>query len=232
MKKTLMTIICSLLAVSLNASAHSDSDYYTISSIEVQEVGEIPAYLLANENGPQTWGVDCEPQLRTTDVVSWDEIVNIGQQVWDIIVNNQPVVNYTFQTAYAVPTGIQCWLDIEQWHQPYAKIYRVEYKNLMNMSVVTFNFRLNYLAGGNVRGIGQYLANVNIQPQNLAVAWGFNFDAKALVPVVFNTGTKANPLAGMQIEVNWTVKTPMKFEQRSSAFFIQGDGLSKYLDQQ
>ena len=98
------------------------------------------------------------------------------------------------------------------------------------MTVVDFTYRVMYIANGNVKGIGQYLANVTVIPVNLSVAWGFKFNVSAAIPTVTNIGTAQNPLAAMQVNLRWSASSFISSEESSRMFYITGDGEFKEIN--
>ena len=55
-----------------------------------------------------------------------------------------------------------------------------------------------------------YFVLRNIEPVEMTTAYLYNFDAQAKVSATYNLGTSANPVAGMMLNVTWTVKTIIK----------------------
>jgi hypothetical protein len=152
-----------------------------------------------------------------------DQVINLGQKAWQFILDNRPVVNATRVSANALPRGLKCWDELENWQRPRSEVYRAVYKNGFGMEVVTLEFRLLYTYGGQVKGVGRYLANTTVQYKTLNVFWGFTLDANVEIPQVINLGTSANPIGGMQVSVLWTVKG-LNHVQNSASFFVYGDG--------
>lgn len=157
--------------------------------------------------------------------IGWGEIINIGQTVWKIIEAGKPVVNVTTPPeAFALPRGITCWTDLDSWQMPQSKSYEVDYKNLLGMQVVSFRVRLQYIYGGGNDGVGKYLANVSVFPSDLSVSWGYTFNADVETEQPLNLGSSANPMAGLGLNLKWSVSTVMKQNQSSVHFFVRGDG--------
>jgi hypothetical protein len=69
-----------------------------------------------------------------------------------------------------------------------------------------------------------------MMPADVKVSWGFNLNAQAEVPSVFNTGTKEAPVAGMQMLMKWQVKTVVNDLQQAESFYIGGDNTLKHLE--
>lgn len=159
-----------------------------------------------------------------------DQIINIGKKVWAVVETGRPVVNVQTYTANALPKGLTCWSDLAGWQVPQSKVYRVQYENTYGMDVVDFAYRVTYTAGGNIDGKGKYITNATIMPANIYVAWGFKFNATAEVPSVFNTGSKEAPVAGMQMNMKWSVDTVMNHIEQAESFYISGENLMKHLE--
>lgn len=157
--------------------------------------------------------------------ISISQILNFGSKLWKLVEKNKPVSNLTTVTANALPANTDGnWLSLENWSEPRGRIYSVTYKNLYGIEVVNFDYRLTFTPGGSYQGSGQYLSNVAVNPQNLSVSWSYNVDATAKVVNVLNARSKANPLAGMEVLVDWRVKTVVKDMRSSTSFFVKGDG--------
>ncbi len=156
--------------------------------------------------------------------IGWDEIVNIGSQVWKIIVDNKPVLHSTAPVAHALPRGLNCWTDLERWSPPETKTYQVVYENKFGIEVVKFKFRLQYTAGGRRGGLGRYLANATIVNSQTDVIWGYTFNSHVEVPKTVNLGTRKDPVAGMELNLHWNVKTVVKESDNSVHFFVDGNG--------
>jgi hypothetical protein len=153
----------------------------------------------------------------------------LGQKIWDVIAKSKPAVNVHLESASALPRGTTCWIDLESWSEPQSKVYSVKYNNLLGITVVEFRFRITYVYGGSYKGTGNYLANASVVPAYLHVAPGFDFDVKAEVPVVYNQGSVVNPLAALQLNLKWNIKSIFEDTQQTESFFINGNGAFRKL---
>lgn len=170
-------------------------------------------------------GYPYDPGYGTTDPgITLDKIVNIGNLVWQIVDMGRPSAHIQTYRAHAMPKGIVCWTDLENWQLPISKVFSVEYKNKLGMVVAVYSYRISFVYGGNVDGVGKYIANLTVTPVDMRVSWGFNFSSQVQIPSTFNLGKKADPLAGMQVFVFWSIGNALKVEQRSSLFNVTGDG--------
>jgi hypothetical protein len=155
-----------------------------------------------------------------------DQIINIGRKVWVIVENNRPVVELTHAAAAsALPSGVEGWQSLENWQTPRVRTFKVTYTNGFGFNVVEFTYRLTYTPGGQLNGKGRYLSEINVEPGELSVLWGFTFKATSSVPAVLNTGTREAPVAGAHVVVAWSVDSPLKTMRESHRFFVQGSGV-------
>lgn len=153
------------------------------------------------------------------------QIVNFGQKLWKLIEAGKPVVNFEGQSANALPLGTEGkWQSLENWQEPRGRIYTITYKNLYKVEVVRFEYRLLFTPGGTYNGKGQYLSNVAVNPQNLSVAWGYDVAATSKVVNVVNTGSRTDPVAGIELLVDWRIKTVANNLRSTTSFFVRGDG--------
>jgi hypothetical protein len=157
-----------------------------------------------------------------------DKVINTGKKVWAVVEAGKPVVNVRSDVATALPattTGAPLlWTQMENWRRPESKLYGAVLKNAYGVEVVRFSYRVLYVAGGSVNGQGQYIGYATIQPAEVNVAWGYDFKVTASAPAVFNLGSSQNPIAGMNLELAYTVKTVLKEMRVTKTYFISGDG--------
>lgn len=165
------------------------------------------------------------PELDMVDVAV-DKIINIGKKIWKVVEAGKPVVNLTTDVGSALPSAGSdlCWMEMENWLPPQSKVYHMVIKNLYGMEVINVKYRVLYIAGGSYNGIGKYIGYAAIQPSEVSVSWGFTMSLNASVPVVVNIGTKTNPVAGMNLQVDVNIKSPIKEIHSSQVFFISGNG--------
>ncbi|MBX3020851.1 MAG: hypothetical protein KF799_04180 [Bdellovibrionales bacterium] len=206
--------------------AQADSTWapWEISSVTTTQIDEqtLTSGLVADDD-------NCVKLNGVVDelLVNWDQIVAVGTKVWQIAEANKPVVNVKTPVISALPRGLSCWSDLEQWKAPKVQTYETVYKNGFGMEVVKFRFRLHYTYGGGSKGKGQYLANVTVMPAELNVSWGFNFNAVVEVGQAVNLGTSEDPIAGLELNMKWQVKTIVKDINSSYHYFVQGDGIAQ-----
>lgn len=246
-------VLVSLFAPAVAFAQDYDANYFTIQSVEVKKVKSeklnlktFNAVIGSGTCAPQSQTFSKNPQLLNLDQtpkpseilaesilepvntfeIILDRVVNVGKKVWNLVSLGKPVVNLSTDIGTAMPYGSRCWLELETWQAPRSETYTVGYKNLYGVEVVKFTYRVIYVYGGSVNGKGAYIGYAAIQPADLKVLWGFTFEAKASVPTTFNMGTKENPVGGMTLEMQYTVKPtlPIQHFQSSHVYHISGKG--------
>jgi hypothetical protein len=226
------SLLISSLAFAQNGRStqtHYDKKYFEVASVSL------------TENAPELWqstiGELTAAELPSLsegvpDLAPWnvllDQVINMGKKIWDIVIANRPVVDLKNDVASAVPQGISGWQALGEWQTPHSKVFTLRYKNFYGMEVVHFEYRLSYTPGGSYNGVGRYLANVSIVPSDVTVAWGYKFAALSTIANTLNVGTQTAPVGGMELNVGWSIDTPIKHIQSSGSYFVQGDG--KFLD--
>lgn len=212
----------------VSQSKEIDEGMLTIANVRIEKIEgyqpseEIKSLLKNKENE----SIFAPFSLEETAVIL-DQMIGIGTKLWKLVENNKPEVNASGVTASVVPTGVREWTELEYWQDPKTVAYRIVYENVYGVDVVTFEFAISFLYGGSYQGFGQYLSNVLVIPITVDVLWGYTFEANASIPSVFNMGSKEDPIAGMQIQVNWIVDTVLRHSAKSSLFHLQGDGVIK-----
>ncbi len=163
-------------------------------------------------------------QLNQVEIIV-DKIINIGTKIWNVLEKGKPVANYQkMAKASAVPQNITAWQQLEGWKNPQSKYYEITYKNLYNVEVAKLVYKIIYLTNGSYKGQGKYIGYVSVEPQEFKTAYLYTFNVQAAVESVYNKGTSTNPLAGMIININWTVSTILKKETQSYSYHIDGLG--------
>lgn len=158
-----------------------------------------------------------------------DQIINIGQKIWKIIVDNKPVVDVRTQYATALPEGATRWDSMAGWQAPRGTIYALTAKNAYGINVINVRYQVLRTYGGNYKGKGKYLTAVTVEPLLVEVAWGYHYTMEAAVPdtSIVNVGTTENPVAAMMTQLAWRIQTPIKDSQGKGIYFLQGDGAFK-----
>lgn len=202
------------------AAASKDPKAFTVdeTTLEIVKIG--PTVSPTDITPPDAGGGE-------NPTVILDQIINIGQKIWKIIVDNKPVVDVKVQYATALPEGVKSWSQMAGWSRPKGTIYELTAKNAYGGQVIKLRYQVLRTAGGNYKGVGKYLTAVTVEPLLVEVAWGYHFSLDASVPdsTVVNVGTTESPIAAMMAQLGWRISTPIKDSQGKGLYYLQGDGL-------
>lgn len=157
------------------------------------------------------------------------QIIKIGKDVWKVIEDNKPVVDVKVDTIAVVPVQAKCWRWLTGWQAPVSRTFQTVFKNGFGAKVVDFTYKIIYIAGGNYKGQGHYLARVALVPSNLRVLWGYKFNASVSVPSVLNYGTVLDPVAAVEMEMQYSVDTVLAHDSSTVNFFVKGTGEAEAL---
>lgn len=202
-------------------------NYLGVASVEVTDITS--EYEEATRNYESTSLIknfDLTPISGTLDQVNLlvDKIINIGQKIWNIVNKGRPVTSYTNTKASALPGNATRWDQLESWQAPRSKVVRVVHKNAYGMEVVKFTYRIMLLYGGTVKGVGKYIGFAAVEPVEMTSVYMYTFNAKAEVDAVYNLGTSQNPVAGMILNINWTVESFLKKSTLTHSYTLDGLG--------
>lgn len=189
-------------------------------SSEAQKKGEVVPN--PNVRPEEIVGTIAGLVINPTDKKLWKLV---GQQAWEIVRLNQPVNNVgTPPSVSVLPAEFRNWDDMEGFSaQPQAVTYQLVLKNLYGIKVVEQNYTVHYSHSGKYNGKGAYIANASVDSK-VSVVWGFKLNSKIEVSKVVNTGTKDNPIPGLELKLLWDVKTILKSAKEADTFFLQGNG--------
>ncbi len=245
--------IAALLGILLRGGAYAgDADaekYFTIdaSSIKIEALDETtvkgpainPPGPVIDPPGPSIdpeVGSDTGPDINSGSsgpdigeiIDNIGNIVNIADQVWSIIDKNKAVVNISIDYAAAVPYGTTHWTQLQGWSRPATKRYSFTAKNMLGLQSLKVIYQVHWTYGGNFHGKGKFLTGVTIEPIEVSVPWSHTVDLKAEVPdsTIANVGTSEDPIASMQVQLQWTIKPTLGHAvSQKVIYYVQGDGL-------
>jgi len=151
----------------------------------------------------------------------------LGKQMWQFVVNNEPQSTIEEHYAHVVPSDVKSWTELELWSRPESMTLQVNYRNFFHR-VAEIKYRISFSHSGSYEGKGAYLANIHIIPEDVAVkGLGHTVDASAKMLQAVNVGTKDSPIAGVQIQISWTVDNIMRKNKGSMLIYLEGSGFSK-----
>lgn len=164
------------------------------------------------------------PLPVTTALIIIDQIINLGQTIWNIIAKGKPVANITQNVADAVPKGVTSWEQLAGWSNPVTKLYHTTIDTGAGEKTGDFYFRLLFTPGGNYNGAGKYLTGVTIMPADLTVTYDHTLTMTTTVVDIMNQGTAEQPIAGMTLQLKWSMDTLFTHNEQALSFHVRGDG--------
>jgi hypothetical protein len=189
------------------------ADLFTVGNAKSQEI-TTPEQMQVNMSGAADLSSVLDPITQ---------IINVGKQVWAVIVSSKPVVNaQTSDVANAVPAAN--WQQLSGWSAPQTRAFDLPFKNGFGMTLVDFKYNVIYTYGGNLNNAGHYLSGVTLASTALKVDMGMRFDADVKVINVTNVGTTADPVSAMQIQLHWVVESISSHKEGTENYYIRGDG--------
>lgn len=204
-----------------------DTDYFTISNVEVKavEISKDELHALQEE-----YLTDKADKKIGQVIMIVDKLLALGTKIWDIVKKGKPVVTTRFATPISVLPKTDdpgtAFYDMENWSAPTFKRYRVEFKNLWGMVVVGFTYNVQFQHSGTYNGKGKYITGLTVNASDLSVAWGFNFDADSSLIAITNRGRRDDPLSAATIEIKYKASSVLKEISSSESFHVTGDGKS------
>lgn len=148
----------------------------------------------------------------------------IGKKVYEIIKENEAVLNVSTDHWSVLPEGTANAMDLFQWQKPEYSGWIVNYKNLFGMTAARVSFLTSYSYGGKMNGNGSYLANVTVIPRDVHSLWGYSLDMDAEAFEAINEGTQADPVAGLTYHVRIRVGTILKKSVLDFQYHVNGLG--------
>ena len=155
--------------------------------------------------------------------VSIDQIINVGQKVWDIIKANQPVVNLHSKFSNALPAGLTSSADLTNFSDIQSSSVRLWGTNLYGMTVYDVTLTAVHQYGGQYQGKGHYLETVAIIPSDIYVVWGYRVDYTVESVSVTNGGTTEDPIAKVSLNAKFKASTALSKVERNTVYQFIGD---------
>ncbi len=199
--------------------AQGEDPYFIISSITATEVGEMEL--------DQKIDLPSAKDLGSI-IASLDQLIALGTKVWEIIKKGKPVVNVDMGTPISILPQSEdpnmAFYQMENWSAPKAKRYRIEYKNMLGMSVIAFDYTVQFQYNGEYDGTGKYVTGLQVTASNVAVSWGFQFDASSELKSISNRGRLDNPIAAGTVQINYHASSALRDISSAETFHVTGAG--------
>ncbi len=159
----------------------------------------------------------------STGIQNLDTLILLGERIGKFFLSLRPQVEIKPLKAAIVPEGLS-WTQMKGWKRPEAKVYRVQMLNRIGQNAASFDYRITTIAGGSYQGRGKFIGQVSFIPFNLKsnMDASLTVEAKLLDPI--NFGTETDPLAGVQLQITWSISGITRYQMNSAEYFIYGDG--------
>lgn len=156
------------------------------------------------------------------------DIIALGEKVYEIVKKGKPVLNLKTAPLSVLPKNSAGQavdvFEMEGWSMPLSRKVRMSYKNGFGSEVVSFEYTIVFAHSGSMNGAGAYITAAQIIPSNVRVSWGFEFNADMRLVGLQNHGTKANPVAGAIISLNYKVESVVTTIDTSDTYHLTGKG--------
>jgi len=149
-------------------------------------------------------------------------VIAVGKQVWQIIVDNKPVVDVNTPYNGVIPQGAT-FTDLAGWRQSMWQPWQWHWTNLYGVTVVDYQWSFDWNCNGNYRGVGHYIQNAGAFPKSINVAWGYKVSVDAQMLQPSNIGTHDNPIAATTFYMTMKINTVIKSSSQSCKVVLQGD---------
>lgn len=243
MLKKLMLISLILNTFLVHASLiENEAGFFTVTKSTVREV---TAEALDNEQSSliiekskvnfDTFGkfYQVDPLDKVGQVIGVArDLVALGEDIYRLVIKGKPTATSSYAPISIIPkvNGAPVELfDTENWRFPVKKTYERSWENLYGITVAYFRYSVIYSYGGRYNGKGAYITSLQVVPEAVNTLFGFDFTANMKLGGFQNQGTKANPMAGATILMDYTVGSVLDTRAYVDSFFIQGDGFFKKL---
>lgn len=233
-----------VLALSFGATAGvqafdgDDKNYFTINKVTLSEVSstflepekmstvyekEMNVQGLPNAAGQ----VSANPEKVGKIIAIGRDLVALGEDIYRLVIKGKPTNTTSYAPISVIPKINNQPADIfdtENWSLPVKRTYQIVYKNLYGMDVVTFRYSIIYSYNGSYNGTGAYLTAVQIVPEYSRTLFGFDFTATMKLGGIINQGTKAYPVAGATLLMEYTVSSVLVANNQVDTYFVNGRG--------
>ncbi|MFA6435419.1 MAG: hypothetical protein WCW52_12070 [Elusimicrobiales bacterium] len=71
---------------------------------------------------------------------------------------------------------------------------------------------------------GAYITNFTVQPIEVSIGWGWNFDLTVKMSDPMNIGSKTRPVAYLQSDLNWIISTALFTKGGTWTYGVDGNG--------
>lgn len=220
MVKQLLVVLFTVLSTLVSFNLHASTSHQ-IKSIEFKELPVTPTHqkMLSFNTG-------------IGDIISiGTQIVALGEGIYNLVQRGKPSIKIgEFDPINVVPRlpGTNTYVHPMDVYgtveEPMVKRYRADVKNMLNQSVVTYEFILQFEYGGKYDEKGAYIQNAFIIPSQVRVAYGWDFNAQMKVIGISNSGSKDDPVATATLSIKHSFGSVLSATSNDFNVKITGKG--------
>jgi len=162
--------------------------------------------------------IDSKRQVNPADIIA------IGQEIWQIIVDNKPSADVNTLSNGVIPDGAS-FSDMSGWQQYSWNPFEWKWTNLYGITVVDFQWSFDWNCNGTYgpNNVGQYIMNAGGFPQSIDVAWGYTVNVNGQILTPLNIGTQDQPIAQITTIITMQISTIIQTNQQSCQVNMNGD---------
>lgn len=151
-------------------------------------------------------------------------IVEIGKKAWDLVKNNEAVVDYDQDWCGAVPEiYAEDWSSLAGWKDVHSEEFRFHYK-IAGDTVSELKWKYAWSAEGHdAEGVGRYVMNAGVHIDRLYARAGQSLKASVTSLAPLNYGTVEDPMAGINIQVSFTSASAFNSATTTCTVTVRGD---------
>jgi len=188
------------------------------------EVSEATAIQFLTPKGYIEYDGDIMPIQKKRNVTGVGTIIAIGKEIWDIVSNNKPCVDYESDWAGAVPQEYEDdWTKLTGWEDKLSKKYAFSWKvGFDTVSKLEWKFAWKS-EGKDSNGKGQYVLNAGTQLIEVYARIGQQVESHVESRNPVNYGTSEDPMGGIDIQIFFRSKSKFSDATISCTATLRGD---------
>jgi len=236
MSKSVMSLVVGLTCLMGQALASTEALEKHLQITEIETTEE--SYMI---DGSQFTSVMVESALTEEESQKLDvsvtgvgeviqvarDLVALGEEVYVLVNKGRPNLNTSYAPVSVLPREGERSvnvMDMDGWKLPVSRTVTVEFKNVYGYAIASLEYKLVFNYGGSYNGKGAYITNAQIIPSKAYAFYGVDFDATMRLSGLANHGTRANPVAGAMLHIDYKAKTMFSSVSRADTYHITGNG--------
>lgn len=154
-----------------------------------------------------------------------DKIIAVGKQVWDLIKENKPVVDYKNDWAGAVPSEYKdAWLNMQGWQTRESEEFRFHW-TIMYITVSEIKWKFNWKWNGSGEDEkGQYIVDAGSVLISSFATVDETISSWVETRGPYNFGSISDPVAGIDVQVFFRSTSSFADSVISCVMTLKGDG--------